>query len=228
MRTLLVEDYQPLRESISQGLREAGFAVDATPDGAEGLVYARTGKYDVILLDLMLPGLDGLTILRELRDRRDPVHVLIITAKDAVDDRIRGLDLGADDYLVKPFSLEELLARVRALVRRRYAAKSPVIGIADLQIDTAARIVRRAGKIVELTAREYAVLEYLANRAGQPVTRNAIREHVYDFNEDPDSNVIEVYVASLRKKLERHGGPRLIHTRRGIGYVLGESARCDP
>ena len=228
MRILLIEDYQPLRESIAQGLREAGFAVDATPDGAEGLLYARTGEYDVILLDLMLPGLDGLSVLQDLRDRRDSVHVLIITAKDAEDDQIRGLDFGADDYLVKPFALEVLLAHVRALVRRRYTTKSPIIRVADLEIDTSTRIAYRAGQTMELTAREYAVLEYLAHRTGQPVTRNAIREHVYDFNDDPDSNVIDVYVASLRKKLERHGMPRLIHTRRGIGYVLGEPTRCDP
>jgi DNA-binding response OmpR family regulator len=222
MRILLIEDYQPLRESISQGLREAGFAVDATPDGAEGLSCARTREYDVILLDLMLPGMDGLSVLQDLRDRRNSVHVLVITAMDAENDQIRGLDLGADDYLVKPFSLEVLLARVRALVRRRYTTKSPVIRVADLEIDTGTRIAYRAEQAVELTAREYAVLEYLAHRIGQPVTRSAIREHVYGFNDDPFSNVIDVYVASLRKKLERHGMPRLIHTRRGIGYVLGD------
>lgn len=227
MYVLLIEDYEPLRQSIAQGLREAGFAVDCTRDGAEGLLFARSGQYDVILLDLMLPNVDGLAILQNLRDQRNPVHILIITAKDALEDRIRGLDLGADDYLVKPFALEELLARVRALVRREYRMKSPLIRLADLEIDTSRRIVRRAGKTVELTAREYAVLEYLAHRAEQPVTRNAIREHVYDFNGEPDSNVIDVYIASLRKKLEQDGMPRLLHTRRGIGYVLGEPVPCD-
>lgn len=227
MRVLVIEDYEPLRDSIAQGLREAGFAVDAASDGAGGDLYARMGKYDVILLDLMLPGIDGLAILQELRNRRDRVHVLVITAKDSIRDRVRGLDLGADDYLVKPFALQELLARVRALVRRAYGTKSPVIRVADLDIDTSSRTVRRAGKTVELTAREYAILEYLAQRTERPVTRNAILEHIYDFSDGPDSNVVEVYVAALRRKLELDGKPRLIHTRRGIGYVLGEPARCD-
>lgn len=220
MRVLVIEDYEPVRQSIVQALTEEGFAVDATGDGTEGLWYAGSGDYDVILLDLMLPGTDGLTILQKLRDRGDQVHILVLTAKDTLDDRLRGLNLGADDYLVKPFALAELLARVRALVRRNYAAKSPVIRIADLEIDTNAQTVSRAGQAIELTAREYAVLEYLAHRSGEPVTRTTLWEHVYDFEAEPNSNVIDVYIGQLRRKLEKGGLPRLIHTRRGVGYIL--------
>ncbi len=220
MRVLVIEDYEPVRQSIVQGLTEEGFAVDATGDGTEGLWYAGSGDYDVILLDLMLPGTDGLAILQELRERGSPVHVLILTAKDTLDDRLRGLNLGADDYLVKPFAFAELLARVRALVRRSYAAKSPVIRIGDLEIDTNTRKVVRAGQCIELTPREYAILEYLAHRPGQPVTRTILWEHVYDFEAEPNSNVLDVYVGQLRKKLEDGGRSRLIHTRRGVGYVL--------
>lgn len=222
MRILLVEDYEPIRASVAQGLREAGFAVDAAADGEEGLWYARTGEYDVIVLDLMLPKVDGLTILRTLRDAGLQTHVLVLTARDAMDDRVQGLDLGADDYLVKPFAFEELLARVRALVRRRYATKNPLIRVADLEIDTAARQVRRAGQTIPLTPREFALLEYLANRVGQVVSRTDIWEHVYDFHSDADSNVVDVYIGYLRKKIETSGLARLIHTRRGQGYVLSE------
>jgi DNA-binding response OmpR family regulator len=223
MRVLLIEDYQPLRKSLSRGLREAGFAVDAAADGEEGLRFARSGDYDVIVLDLMLPKLDGLTVLRRLREAGNPVHVLILTARDALSDRVTGLDLGADDYLAKPFALGELLARVRALVRRRYAAKSAVIRVGDLEVDTSSRAVRRAGEKVDLTAREYALLELLVMRAGHVLTRDEIWEHVYDFAAEVNSNVIDVYIGYLRKKLERDGLPRLIHTRRGLGYVLGET-----
>lgn len=223
MRVLLVEDYGPLRQALARGLREAGFAVDAAPDGEEGLWYAESNEYDVIVLDVMLPKLDGLAIIRALRDGGDQTHILILTAKDAVDDRVKALNLGADDYLVKPFAFAELLARVRALVRRGYRAKSPVIRIADLEVDTAARVVHRAGERVELTPREYALLEYLALRAGEVVTRSDVWEHIYDFHSSAQSNVVDVYIGYLRKKIERPGLPRLIHTRRGEGYILGEA-----
>ena len=224
MRVLVVEDYAPLRKAGVQGLEEAGFAVDATGDGEEGLWYARSNQYDVIVLDLMLPSRDGLSVLTSLRQAGDPVHVLILTAKDALDDRVRGLNVGADDYLVKPFAFEELLARVRALVRRRYETKSPIIRIADLEIDTVARMVRRGGTGIELTAREYALLEFLALRAGQLVSRTDIWEHVYDFRSSAQSNVVDVYIGYLRRKIERPDLPRLIHTRRGQGYILGEAS----
>ena len=220
MRVLVVEDYAPLRKALSKGLREAGLAVDATGDGEEGLWYAESNEYDVIVLDLMLPKMDGLTILKSLRDAENRANVLILTAKDAVDDRVRGLNLGADDYLVKPFAFDELLARVRALVRRAYDAKSPLIRVADLEIDAAARVVRRAGEQIELTAREYALLEFLALRAGEVVTRTDIWEHLYDFDSSAQSNVVDVYIGYLRKKIERPGAPTLIQTVRGLGYAL--------
>jgi DNA-binding response OmpR family regulator len=207
---------------LVRGLREAGFAVDASGDGEEGLWYAESQDYDVIILDLMLPGMDGLSILERLRAKQNPAHVLILTAKDTVADRVAGLERGADDYLVKPFAFAELLARVNALVRRKYEAKSPRIRIADLEIDTQARSVCRAGGVIELTGREYLLLEYLALRQDHVVTRAEIWEHIYDFNAEPNSNVIDVYVGSLRRKLEHGGLPRLIHTRRGLGYVLAE------
>lgn len=222
MRILLVEDYAPLRRSTAQGLEEAGFAVDAAADGEEGLWYAQSNDYDVIILDLMLPGIDGLTILKRLREAGSTVHVLILTARDTLEDRVKGLNVGADDYLVKPFAFAELLARVRALVRRRYETKNPAIRIGDLEIDTAARMVRRAGETIELTAREYALLEFLAMRAGELVSRTDIWEHVYDFHSSAQSNVVDVYIGYLRHKIEREGRPRLIHTRRGQGYVLEE------
>lgn len=220
MRVLLVEDYAPLRTSLTQGLREAGFAVDASADGDEGLWYAQSNAHDVIVLDIMLPKLDGLSILRQLRQAGSRTPVLLLTAKDTVRDRVAGLDLGADDYLVKPFALEELLARVRALFRRKYDAADPVIRIRDLEVNTSARTVARSKQRVELTAREYALLEFLALRTGEVVSRSDIWEHVYDFHASAESNVVDVYVGYLRKKLERPGLPRLIHTRRGQGYVL--------
>jgi DNA-binding response OmpR family regulator len=176
----------------------------------------------------MLPGLDGLSLLKKLRQKDKHTCVLILTARDTAEDRVRGLDLGADDYLIKPFVFAELLARVRALVRRKYDAKSPILRIADLEIDTAARTARRAGESMELSAREYALLEFLAMRAGQVVTRTDIWEHVYDFNSSAESNVVDVYIAHLRRKIEREGLPRLIHTRRGQGYLLGELEPCHP
>jgi DNA-binding response OmpR family regulator len=223
MRVLVIEDYAPLRKAVVQGLEEAGFAVDAASDGEEGLWYARSNPYDVIVLDLMLPGQDGLSILASLRRAGNPVHVLILTARDTLDDRVRGLNVGADDYLIKPFAFEELLARVRALVRRRYETKCPVIRIADLEIDTVTHTVRRGGVGIELTAREYALLEFLAQRAGQPVSRTDIWEHVYEFDSSAQSNVVDVYIGYLRRKIERPHLPRLIHTRRGQGYILGEA-----
>jgi DNA-binding response OmpR family regulator len=221
MRLLLVEDYPPLQKSVAKGLREAGFAVDVTGDGEEGLWYATTNDYDVVILDLMLPKVDGLTILRQLREKGRPVHVLILTAKDTVADRVRGLDQGADDYLVKPFAFEELLARVRALARRAYRAKNPSLEVGDLRIETPAQRVWRGRQEIQLTPREYALLEYLALRAGEVVSRTDIWEHVYEFNSEADSNVVDVYIGYLRKKLERPGKPPLIHTLRGRGYSLG-------
>jgi len=223
MRVLVVEDYPPIQRAVAKGLREAGYAVDVTGDGEEGLWYATTNDYDVIVLDLMLPGVDGLAILKRLRSEGRPAHVLILTAKDTVADRVRGLDLGADDYLVKPFALEELLARVRALARRAYCVKNPVVEVGDLKIETATQRVWRGRESVQLTPREYALLEYLAMRAGETVSRTDIWEHVYEFTSEADSNVVDVYIAYLRRKLERPGKPPLIHTVRGRGYSLGDA-----
>jgi DNA-binding response OmpR family regulator len=221
MRVLVVEDYAPVRRSVSQALEEHGFAVDTAADGEDGLWFAEENPYDAIVLDIMLPKLDGIGVLRKLRAKGASVPVLLLTAKDGVDDRVTGLDTGADDYLVKPFALAELIARVKALVRRRYAHAAPVIRIGDLEVDTAKRVVSRAGAAVALSAREYALLEYLAMRAGDLVTRTEIWEHVYDFASEAHSNVVDVYIGYLRRKLEHDGQPRLIHTRRGQGYVLG-------
>ncbi len=224
MRLLVVEDYAPLRRSLVKGLAEAGFAVDATGEGDEGLWFARDQDYDVVLLDLMLPGVSGWEILRRIRLEGVRTPVLILTAKDTVPDRVEGLDAGADDYLVKPFAFEELLARVNALVRRKYEAKGPALRVADLEIDRHTRGVRRSGETVELTAREYDVLELLALRAGEVVSRSEIEGHLYPFDTEPSSNVIDVFIRQIRVKLEAGGRPRLVHTRRGSGYVLKEGA----
>jgi len=220
MRLLLVEDYPPLQKSVVKGLREAGFAVDVTGDGQEALWYAEGNQYDVIVLDLMLPGLDGLSILRRLRAEGRESHVLIITAKDAVADRVAGLNTGADDYLVKPFEFEELLARVQALVRRSYQRKNPIMEIGPLRIDTTTQRVEHGGEDIQLTAREYALLEYLAMRVGEMVTRTDIWEHVYDLHSDATSNVVDVYIGRLRRKIDREGEPSLIEAVRGCGYIL--------
>ena len=221
MRLLIIEDYPPLQQSLTQGLREAGFAVDSTRDGQEGLWYAMGNEYDVVILDLMLPGMDGLEVLKKIRSQGRESHVLILTAKDTVEDRVAGLDLGADDYLVKPFAFEELLARVRALLRRGYRRKNPLIKIKDLQIDLTTQKVCRGRQQIDLTPREYALLEYLAMRAGETVSRSDIWEHVYEFKSAASSNVVDVYIGYLRKKFEQTNKPRLIHTARGRGYVLG-------
>ena len=223
MRVLLIEDYPPLVRSVSQGLREAGYAVDTATDGDAGLHCAETQAYDAVILDLMLPKLDGLTVLRRLRGEKNTTPVLVLTARDRVEDRVKGLDLGADDYLVKPFAFEELLARVRALVRRRYQSPASTIRVGDLEIDTTARSVHRGGTAILLSAKEYALLEYLAARAGHVVSRSEIWDHVYDFASEPTSNVVDVYIGYLRRKIDLPGRPKLIHTRRGQGYVLGVS-----
>jgi len=221
MRLLVIEDYPPLQQSLTKGLREADFAVDSTRDGKEGLWYATSNEYDVIILDLMLPGMNGLDILKKIRAKGLKTHVLILTAKDTVEDRVAGLNFGADDYLIKPFAFEELLARVRALLRRKYREKNPSIRIKDLRIDFAAQRLWRGGEEIQLTAREYALLEYLAMRAGETISRADIWEHVYDFNSSASSNVVDVYIGYLRKKIERPNKPALIHTVRGRGYRLG-------
>jgi DNA-binding response OmpR family regulator len=227
MKVLVVEDNEPLRKAIVQRLRESGFAVDETGDGPEGLWLATENKYTVAILDLMLPGLDGLDLLRKMRKHNEDTSVLIITARDQVGDRVAGLDAGADDYLVKPFALDELMARVRALTRRKHQVKNPLIKIGDLEIDTLRRSISRSGVEIDLTAREYALLELLALRQGEVVTRAEIWEQLYDFNQDPESNVVDVFIAYLRRKIEGEGKQKLIHTRRGMGYML-EARKDEP
>lgn len=228
MRVLLVEDSPRLQKSVGTALRKTGYAVDLASDGEEGLWLALSHDYDVLVLDIMLPKRDGLSLLAELRRRSRMVHVLLLTARDTVLDRVHGLQAGADDYLVKPFALEELLARVQALGRRAYGTKQPRLMIGELEIDTVARAVRRAGQPVELTAREYLLLEYLARRRGQVVSRSEIEAHIYDEQVDPMSNVVDSAICSLRKKLGAAGESGVIHTRRGLGYVLGEMVHASP
>jgi len=220
MRILVVEDYPPVRKSVVKALREEGFSVDEAADGALALVMASGGRYDVLILDLMLPELGGLEVLERLRRAGETCHVILLTAKDTVPDRVAGLDLGADDYLVKPFAMEELVARVRALLRREYKKKEPIVRVGHVEVNTADHSVRADGEAVELTAKEYALLEYLALREGEVVTRTEIWQHIYDERASATSNVVDVYVGSLRKKLARPGRPKLLHTRRGEGYLL--------
>jgi two-component system copper resistance phosphate regulon response regulator CusR len=221
MRVLVVEDYPPLARSLVQGLRETRYAVDLAVDGEEAIGLVEAATYDAVILDLMLPRLGGREVLERIRRAGNPTAVLVLTARDGLDDRVSVLDLGADDYLVKPFAFEELLARLRAIIRRRYQSTDSTIRVADLEIDTQGRVVRRGGTTIPLSAREYAVLEYLAVRQGQVVSRAEIWDHVYDFASEPSSNVVDVYIGYLRRKLENDRGNKLIHTRRGQGYVLG-------
>ena len=220
MRILVAEDHPSLARSVANGLREENYAVDLTFDGDEALRWATENPYDCLVLDVGLPNKDGWTIVQTLRRRGSAVPVLFLTARDAVEDRVRGLNLGADDYLVKPFVWDELLARVRALIRRTHGRDSSVIAVGDLEIDTAAKTVRRAGKLIDLSAREYSMLEYLAHRQGQVVSRSDIYGHLYDNADETTSNVVDVYIGYLRNKIDRDHEVKLIHTRRGLGYVL--------
>ena len=220
MRCLLVEDYLPLRKNIQECLVEEGYVVDSSATGDEGLWFAENHPYDTIILDIMLPGVDGLTLLRKLRDLQDKTPVIIISARDGITQRIEGLDAGADDYLIKPFALTELVARIRALMRRRYDRETTILKIGDLTIDCVAKKVVRDGTEISLTRREYHLLEYLAFRTGQPVSRTDIWEHVYEDQTGGSSNAVDVYIGYLRKKLNEGGKADLIHTRRGHGYLL--------
>jgi DNA-binding response OmpR family regulator len=227
LRILLVEDEPGAAQMLARGLREQAYAVDVAYDGEAALEQAHVNSYDLIVLDIMLPRKDGLQVCRELRAKGSTVPVLMLTARDSVEDRILGLDTGADDYLVKPFDFHELLARLRALRRRRPILQAETITVADLKIETRARRVWRGRRRVELTAKEYALLEYLASRAGEVVGRADIAEHVWDDNFDPFSNLIEVYVQRLRRKVDHNQAVKLLHTRRSEGYSLaagGEGA----
>jgi DNA-binding response OmpR family regulator len=220
VRVLLVEDHKPLARSLRQGLEEEGYAVDVAYDGEEADYKAASAPYDVVVLDVMLPKLDGLTLLQKWRKAGAKSHVLMLTARDQLDDKVKGLDAGADDYLTKPFELEELLARVRALVRRGHQVKDPVLRVFDLELDTAARTVKRAGHAIHLTPREYGLLEFLAFHRGRVVTRTMIWEHLYDEHDESTSNVVDVYIRYLRNKIDKGYDPPLILTRWGEGYML--------
>ncbi len=223
LRVLIVEDEPRLAENIARSLREsAGYAVDVAPDGQEGLFLAESSDYDTILLDLMLPKLDGLEVLKRLRKSGSHTPVLVLTARDEKESVVNLLNAGADDYLTKPFDLGELLARTKALIRRGKGQPSPILAVGDLELNTVNRSVRRAGRPITLTAMEYRVLEYLAHRPGAVVSKTELLEHLYDYNWEKFSNVIEVYISGLRRKLEGTPSRPLIHTVRGQGYILQE------
>jgi len=224
MRLLVAEDDPNIRSFIARGLREASYAVDLAVDGEQALYMASISDYDVIILDVMMPEIDGYTVCRQLRQDGVTVPIMMLTARDATDDRVKGLDEGADDYLIKPFAFDELLARLRALLRRRPNLGSSKIVIADLEIDTIGRRVWRCGTEIGLTSKEYALLEFLAREKGRVVGRAEIAEHVWDEQFDPFSNLIDVYVKRLRAKMDDHRFPlNLIRTRRGAGYILDDS-----
>jgi len=223
MHLLLVEDSRRLQESLGKGFRRCGYAVDSAMDGEVALRYARHNDYDVIILDLMLPKINGLTVLSTLRKEGNETHVLVLTAKDTVNDKVHGLREGADDYLVKPFSFDELLARIEALIRRSYQSKNPVINIGPLTLDTTARTVTRHGDEIQLSKREYALFEYLAYRKGQIVSRMQIEDHLYSERNFPLSNTVDRVICTLRKKIESQDDQPLLKTRRGLGYMLEES-----
>ena len=220
MRILLVEDDLRIVGFVAKGLRENAYAVDVATDGEDALYQAAINDYDIIILDVMLPLKDGFAVCRELRNAGFKTPILMLTARDAIDDRICGLDFGADDYLTKPFDFKELLARLRALLRRSGEIRPPKIVVADLEIDTTARRVWRGGREISLTTKEYALLEYLAREHSRVVGRAEIAEHVWDENFDAFSNLIEVYIKRLRSKIDEGFKTRLIHTRRGAGYIL--------
>jgi DNA-binding response OmpR family regulator len=220
LRILLVEDEPRMAQVVAKGLRENSYAVDIAVDGPAALYQTSINDYDLILLDVLLPGADGFKVCRELRARGDATPVLMLTARATVDDRITGLDAGADDYLTKPFAFGELLARARALLRREPRMHADVFQLEDLVVDPASHRVTRASREIELTAKEYALLEYLVRHAGQLVSRTEIAEHVWDESFDPFSNTIEVFVNRLRKKIDELHPVKLIHTRRGEGYIL--------
>lgn len=220
MKILLVEDHKLLARSLKQALEEDGFAVDLAVSGDEADAKARGAIYDVVILDLMLPKIDGLTLLKGWRKDGLTFHVLILTAMGTLEDKVLGLNLGADDYLPKPFELTEFLARVRALVRRGHQAKDPILRIHDLEIDTGARSVRRAGKDIYLTPREFSLLRFLCYHRGKVVTRSMVWEHLYDENDDNTSNVVDVYIRYLRNKIDKNFTPPLILTRWGEGYMI--------
>jgi len=225
MRILVVEDDKKIASFVKKGLEAAGFAVDHAPDGEEGLHLALTESYDAAIIDLMLPRLDGLTLIENIRNDRINTPIIILSAKGSIDDRVRGLQTGSDDYLTKPFAFSELLARVQALIRRATETSEPTtLSLADLTMDLLAREIYRGGKKIELQPKEFSLLEYLMRNAGKVVSKTMIMEHVWDYHFDPQTNVVEARVSRLRDKIDKGFGDKLIHTVRGVGYVLKEES----
>ncbi|MEL6430050.1 MAG: response regulator transcription factor [Planctomycetota bacterium] len=220
MRILVVEDFGPVRGAVVTALRDEGWSVELSADGLGALEQLGRSAFDLVVLDVMIPGVDGLGVLRWMRERDIDSHVLVVTARDAVEDRVAALDAGADDYLVKPFAIEELVARARALLRRAYGRKSPVVRVGPLSVHVTARTVDWDGTTIELTPREYSLLEALAFRAGESITRGELESALYGEGDRGSSNVVDVYIGYVRKKLEADGRPRVLHTRRGHGWVL--------
>ena len=222
MKILLAEDEVDLNNVVTRYLKKNGYSVDNVLDGEEALDYLEYGEYDLVILDIMMPKVDGFEVIKKLRDKGNHTSVLMLTARDSADDKVKGLDLGADDYIVKPFDFNELMARIRAVVRRKYGNSSNKLVIGDLILDTSEKSVTRAGKQIELTGKEYEVLEYLMQSKNRILSRDQIKEHVWNFDYEGDSNIIDVLIKNIRKKIDIEDGKQIIYTKRGLGYVIKE------
>ena len=222
MKILLAEDEVDLNNVVTRYLKKNGYSVDSVLDGEEALDYLEYSEYDLVILDIMMPKVDGFEVIKKLRNKGNHTSVLMLTARDSADDKVKGLDLGADDYIVKPFDFNELLARIRAVVRRKYGNSSNKLVIGDLILDTSEKSVTRAGKQIELTGKEYEVLEYLMQSKNRILSREQIKEHVWDFDYEGDSNIIDVLIKNIRKKIDVEAGKQIIYTKRGLGYVIKE------
>ena len=222
MKILLAEDEIDLNNVITRYLKKNGYSVDSVLDGEEALDYLEYGEYDLVILDIMMPKVNGFEVIKKLRDKGNHTSVLMLTARDSADDKVKGLDLGADDYIVKPFDFNELMARIRAVVRRKYGNSSNKLVIGDLILDISEKSVTRAGKQIELTGKEYEVLEYLMQSKNRILSRDQIKEHVWDFDYEGDSNIIDVLIKNIRKKIDIETGKQIIYTKRGLGYVIKE------
>ena len=222
MKILLAEDEVDLNNVVTRYLKKNGYSVDSVLDGEEALDYLEYSEYDLVILDIMMPKVDGFEVIKKLRDKGNHTSVLMLTARDSAEDKVKGLDLGADDYIVKPFDFNELMARIRAVVRRKYGNSSNKLVIGDLILDTSEKSVTRAGKQIELTGKEYEVLEYLMQSKNRILSREQIKEHVWDFDYEGDSNIIDVLIKNIRKKIDIEDGKQIIYTKRGLGYVIKE------
>jgi len=222
MRILVIEDDRRIANLLKKGLVEEGYAVDLAYDGLEGQYLGESEDYDLVILDLLLPKVDGLTVCRKLREKQIKIPILILTAKITIDDRVEGLNAGADDYLVKPFSFRELTARINALLRRSKETLPPILKVADLELDPAKHLVKRNSRTIDLSAKEFAILEYLLRNKNQVVTRTMILEHVWDYNFDPSSNIVDVFITHLRKKIDNGDKEKLIQTIHGVGFKLSD------